>query len=326
MNLPSQIDLNKEFNLFLNFVKKTWNISDISCFENAAKEAFNLGLSDAKLSFNQYFTYEIGKIINQSEEFDPIKSRRTLTDSKGIHLSSYDSLCCFDSALNSAASTIYRHLTQYRTNNYTNQADFIVSKITEKYPSLLESQPLKLTKAEQNKHISDYEGFKADNLYFSNTIYRMSYEHSIYNQNNGRNFFHSLICGFYTHGLACMTEKNTNSLIIHFYDIYSKFGSFDICMTNHTQIMKHARQHPFMSLFQQVYKFDFPTEAEYQQDHNNHQESSEEELEEFMDKFTNELLKEFSSKQYQDEEKLKEQKIEQIVNQFSLKTHNYIIL
>lgn len=324
MNLPSQIDLNKEFNLFLNFVKKTWNISDISCFENAAKEAFNLGLSDAKLSFNQYFTYEIGKIINQSEELEPLKSRWTLTDSKGIHLSSYDSLCCFDSALTSAASTIYRHLTQYRTNNYTNQADFIVSTIAQKYPSLLTSRPLKINKKKEKNIFLNYEGFKADNFYFQNTIYRISYAHAIHNDLNGRNFFHSLICGFYTHGLACMTEKNTNSLIIHFYDIYSKFGSLDICMTNHTQIMEHARQHPFMSLFEQVYKFEFPTEEEYNQDYNNHQESSE--LEDFMDKFTDELLKEFASKEYKDEEKLKEQKIEQIVNQFSLKTHNYIIL
>lgn len=322
MNLPSHIDLNKEFNLFLNLVKNTWNISDISCLENAAKEAFNLGLSEAKLSFNQYFTYEIGKIINQSEELEPLKSRQQITDSKGIHLSSYDSLCCFDSFLNSSVSTIYRHLTQYRPNNYTIQADFIVSTIAEKYPSLLDSAPLKLTKEEQNKHISNYQGFNADNLYFSNTVYRISYEHSLYNKNNGRNFFHSLICGFYTHGLACMTEKNTNSLIIHFYDIYSHFGSLDICMTNHTQIMEKARKHPFMSLFEQVYKFDFPTEEEYQQDYNNYQESSEEEMEDFINKFTDELLKKFSNKEYLDNEKLNKDKIDNIIKQFEYSLNN----
>lgn len=326
MNLPSQIDLNKEFNLFLDLVKSTWIISDIQSFELAAKEAFNIGLEDAKISFYQYFTYDIGKVINQSEELEPLKLRRKINDSKGINLSYYDSLCCFDSSLTSSASTVYRHLTTYKPNNYINQSDFIVHTISKKYPSLLSVKPITLTKKEQKKYISDYNGFNADNLYFSHTVYRMSYENSIYNKNNGRSFFHSLICGFYTHGLACMTEKNTNSLINHFYDIYSHFGSLDICMTNHTEIMKQARQHPFMKLFEQVNNFVFNSEAEYTDYFNNYESHSTEESDSFIEEFTNELLLKFKTKEYEEEQLLEEQRIDTIIENFRNSVPTQIVL
>ncbi len=77
-----------------------------------------------------------------------------------------------------------------------------------------------------------------------------------------------------------------------------------------------------MSLFEQVHKFDFPTEEEYQQDYNNYKESSEEEMEDFMDKFTDELLKEFSSKEYNDNEKLNKDKVCNIIKQFEYNLNN----
>lgn len=254
------INFAEQFNLMMAFIKQTWQLPAEEMFENAAKIAFNQGLSDGRISVDPYITFRVGQEINgDTDELSPIYQRDINPDI--IH--SYDGLCLFDKQLYLALRELQssqKYMTVHTNQQYQHRLGLLLQKLSDF--NLHEISPKPLTRSQEQALIDGYSGYRVDNNRSSMPMpERLSLS---CNETMHIPAFKLLISAIYSFGLDCAKEKNELDLMAVLVPIYQNYRDKPFNAESHLEFMPTLRQLDLFQLIEAAKPFTFFTNAQYQ--------------------------------------------------------------
>lgn len=242
------INIEKEFNSFIQFILNTWTFQNQESFIKAAKIAFDIGTLNAKLFCDQGICFDINNEIIKTTPNLSIETRQKSKFSDNSPALIFDAFSFFDYNLSKKINDFSK--SQFDKYPYDKHVSLLIKKIISDFPELNHLQPTLNTHENTKELVEKYSGFTADNIYYQNTLYRVSPEEVIYSHSEqGNSFSHIFFSVLYSHGLACQQEYNTQKIKKLLIPFYIKFLELPLSQDNHDDILANFPKNEILDLF-----------------------------------------------------------------------------
>ncbi len=241
------MNIQNEFNSFLQFVLNIWSFQDKELFLKLSKISFDKGVHNAQLFCDQGITYQVEDIITKKNPTLSIDQRQKSKFPDGLPAFVYDAFSFFDYNFQKKIDQFSEE--QFKIFSYDKEVNILIKELISQFPILKNFKPTSISNIDTKKLVKAYSNFQADNIYYMNTVNRICPENIIYSkEEQGHSFLYLFISIFYAHGAACQQELNTQQIINLLIPFYIKFISLPLNKDNHFDVLNDYPQHPILDI------------------------------------------------------------------------------
>lgn len=178
------INIQNEFNSFLQFVLNIWSFQDKELFLKLSKISFDKGVHNAQLFCDQGITYQVEDIITKKNPTLSIDQRQKSKFPDGLPAFFYDAFSFFDYNFQKKIDQFSEE--QFKIFSYDKEVNLLIKELILSYPTINNFQPISICNLDTKTLLKSYSHFQADNIYYMNTVNRICPENIIYSKEQNK--------------------------------------------------------------------------------------------------------------------------------------------